>query len=77
METKIITSAPPFPAAEDDPYQELAEQLTAVDDARVAERRRCSAVVQEALDLAAMRGLPENSPVVRILAGIKHAVEMG
>jgi len=48
-----------------------------VDEAVSFERKRCAAVVQEALDQAALRGLPEGSPVVRILAGLKHSIEVG
>jgi hypothetical protein len=48
-----------------------------VDAAVLYERKRCAEVVRHALDQAAMRGLPAGSPTVRILAGIKHTIEVG
>jgi hypothetical protein len=62
---------------ESDPFQELADANVAVDDAVRAERQRCSDVVQDALEQAALRGLHESSPLVRILASIKHGIEVG
>jgi len=60
-----------------DPFQELADASVALDDAVKAERRRCADVVLVALEQAAIRGLPENSPVVRILSAIKQQIEVG
>jgi hypothetical protein len=62
---------------ESDPFQELADATVSTDDAVRAERQRCSDVVQAALEQAAMRGLPEGSPVVRILTALKHSIEVG
>jgi len=62
---------------ESDPFQELADATVAVFDAVRAERQRCADVVQDALEQAALRGLHESSPVVRILSGIKHNIEVG
>jgi hypothetical protein len=65
---------------ETDPFQELADAearagANAVDEATRAERQRCSAVLEEALAQATLRGLPEISPVVRILSKIKHEID--
>ncbi len=62
---------------ESDPFQELADMGVAVDDAVRAERQRCSDVIQAALEQAALRGLHESSPLVRILSSIKHTIEVG
>ena len=62
---------------ESDPFQELADATVSTDDAVRAERQRCSDVVQAALEQAAMRGLHESSPVVRILTALKHTIEVG
>jgi hypothetical protein len=62
---------------ESDPFQELADMSVAADDAVHTERLRCSDVVAAALEQAALRGLHETSPVVRILSAIKHNIEMG
>ena len=62
---------------ESDPFQELADASVAIDDAVRTERQRCADVVSVALEQAAMRGLHDSSPVVRILSGIKHGIEVG
>lgn len=55
----------------------LDDAVTEVDDAKVAERRRCAAVVQHAVDEAKARGLAPEAPLVRVLAAIKHGIEVG
>lgn len=60
-----------------DPFQELADAETAIVVAAENERRRCADIIQEALEQAALRGLHESSPVVRILAGLKHKIDLG
>jgi hypothetical protein len=62
---------------ETDPFQELVDMSAAADDAVSTERQRCSDVVQAALEQAALRGLHESSPLVRILASIRHSIEIG
>jgi hypothetical protein len=65
---------------DEDPFQQLADAEAAQENAPEAveaERKRCAGHVQAAIDKAALRGLTEASPVVRILAAIKHSIEVG
>jgi len=49
----------------------------AVAVAVASERNRCSYVVQEAISQAHLRGLPEQSPVVRVLSAIRQVIDVG
>lgn len=71
-----------------DPFRQIADAEAAhehalesaeiaADDATKIERARCALVLEEAIEEAASRGLTEQSPVVRILSGLKFKIENG